>query len=475
MKIKYIFLFLTLSLCACDDYLDITPQGQIKGDELLTTKEGIEDALYGTYAKMRTSSLYGQELSFSTIDVMGGYHSCKGNQTVEALLKYDYNYSAIESIFSGVWTEMYSNISAVNNILGCPLLDNPTQYPYTVYRGEALGLRAFMHFDLMRLYAEQITTNPQADGIPYATEFSLKTPDFESLAKNYEHVIADLLEAERLLAGEDNHRNETYFMTSRHIHCNLHAVRALLARVYLTMGNKTEALNYALKVIEKSPYKLNLKTEIVNDLAGVLSLKETIFGIYFADFYTNVYNKLQATTSYYALNPRSDIESIYEKMADGLDYRTAAYFTSVDLGGTPTLRLSKLTDIYELQGMASSRPQERILGINLIRLPEMYLIAAEALLDTDINKATYYFDLMLASRGLQPLANRNPAVELTQEIINLERYKEFIGEGQEFFNMKRQHLPLVHFDEATGKEVSVAPSKAVFVVPIPDSEYENRF
>jgi hypothetical protein len=162
-------------------------------------------------------------------------------------------------------------------------------------------------------------------------------------------------------------------------------------------------------------------------------------------------------------------------MADGLDYRTAAYFTSVDLGGTPTLRLSKLTDIYELQGMASSRPQERILGINLIRLPEMYLIAAEALLDTDINKATYYFDLMLASRGLQPLANRNPAVELTQEIINLERYKEFIGEGQEFFNMKRQHLPLVHFDEATGKEVSVAPSKAVFVVPIPDSEYENRF
>ena len=89
MKIKYIFLFLTLSLCACDDYLDITPQGQIKGDELLTTKEGIEDALYGTYAKMRTSSLYGQELSFSTIDVMGGYHSCKGNQTVEALLKYD--------------------------------------------------------------------------------------------------------------------------------------------------------------------------------------------------------------------------------------------------------------------------------------------------------------------------------------------------------------------------------------------------
>lgn len=475
MKLKYIIIAMTLGLCACDDYLNITPDGQIKGEELISTKEGIEDALYGAYSQMRSSTLYGQELSFSALDVMGGYLSCKGNKTVEAIVKYDYKYSAVESMFEGVWTEMYSNISNVNSILSSSLLNNPTTYPYTIYKGEALALRAFMHFDLMRLYAEQITVNPQADGIPYATEFSLNTPDFESLAKNYEHVIADLLEAERLLANEDEYREDSYFMTSRHIHCNLHAARALLARVYMTMGNKDEALKYADKVIKESPYQLNIKTDIINDLAGVLSLKETLFGIYYADFYTNVYSKLQATTSYFSLNPRSDISAIYEKMADGLDYRTAAYFTTIDLGGTPTIRLSKLTDIYELQGISSSRPQERILGINLIRLPEMYYIAAEALMDKDIEKATWYFDQVLVSRGLQPLASRSENNVLTQEMINLERYKEFIGEGQEFYNMKRQNLPVIRLDEATGSEYTIPASSDIFVVPIPDSEYENRF
>ncbi len=474
-RIKYIIVALSLGLCSCDDYLDITPDGQVKGEELINSKDGLEDALYGAYSQLRSTTLYGQELSFGSLEIMGGYMSCRGNNAAEALIRHDYEYSTNESMFEGIWTEMYKNISNVNNIIGSNLLSNPKEYPYNIYKGEALALRAFMHFELMRLFAEQITQNPKADGIPYATEFSLNTPEFESLEENYKHVLADLQEAERLLAGEDEHRNESYFMTSRHIHCNLYAVQALLARVYLTMGNKDKALEYAEKVIAKSPYKLNNKTDIINDLAGVLSVKETIFGIYYADFYTSVYNKLHATTSYYSLNPRSDIESKYELYADGLDYRVSAYFTSVEVGGVSTLRLSKLTDIYELQGMASSRPEERILGINLIRLPEMYYIAAEALLEKDAKRATDYFDQVLVSRGLEPLANRAENNVLTIDMINLERYKEFIGEGQLFYNLKRQNLPIEHFNELTGNVDIVKPTPAVFVVPIPDSEYENRY
>ena len=259
-------------------------------------------------------------------------------------------------------------------------------------------------------------------------------------------------------------------MTDRQIHCNLYAVQALMARVYLTMGDKENAAVYAKKVIDESPYKLNVKTDINGDIAGVLSEKETLFGIYFAEFYNNVYAKLQATTSYYSLNPRGDIESIYEQQADGLDYRTTAYFTSVELGGTPTLRLSKLTDSYELQNMGSSRPKELIQGINLIRLPEMYYIMAEALLESDIESATEYYNQVLESRGLSAIKDQT----LTQELINLERFKEYFGEGQTFFNLKRQHLNINAWDNATGKEKVIPASKKIYVVPIPDSEYENR-
>lgn len=456
---------------SCDDFLDITPDGQVKRDELLNTKDGIEEAIYGVYAQLRSNSLYGQELSYSYLEIMAQTLDCYGNDAITALSNYDYEYSTVEYVFESVWTEMYKNISNVNSILNSPLIENATEYPYTVYRGEALGLRAFMHFDLMRIYAEQITVNPEADGIPYATEFSINTPDFEKLAKNYEHIIADLKEAEELLAGEDQYANTAVFMQDRQIHFNLYAVQATLARVYLTMGDKENAYIYAKKVIDNSGRTLNNKIDLVGDVAGVLSKKETIFGVYFAGFYNNVSTKLQQTSSYYSLDPRDDIMDIYNEEADGLDYRVNAYFTSVELGGSERIRLSKLTDIYELQGIASSRPTDLILGINMIRIPEMYYICAECLLDSDYDKALEYFDAVLVSRGLEPMANRTEGSTLTQELINLDRYKEFVGEGQTFFNMKRQNLPIKSVDGIK----TYQPSTAIYVVPIPDSEYENRY
>ena len=469
---KYILVALTYGIMftACDDFLDITPEGQIKGDEMLTSPEGIEDALYGVYSQMRSQTLYGQELHFSTVEILAQNLTCKGNTSIEAMGNYEYDNTNVKGMFEGIWTAMYKNISNVNSILAADLVASASQYPYTIYKGEALGLRAFMHFDLMRLYAEQITQNPEAEGIPYATEFSLNTPDFEPLAKNYEHVLADLHEAERLLADEAQYVNDRLFMTDRQIHCNLYAVQALMARVYLTMGDKENAAVYAKKVIDKSPYKLNVKTDINGDIAGVLSEKETLFGIYFAEFYSNVYNKLQATTSFYSLNPRGDIETIYEQNAEGMDYRTMAYFKNKEAGGTVIKRLVKFTDIYELEGIQSSRPEELILGINLIRIPEMYYIMAESLLESDVELATEYYNQVLESRGLSALKDQT----LTQELINLERFKEYFGEGQTFFNLKRQHLDINAWDDATGKEKVIKASKEVYVVPIPDSEYENR-
>lgn len=455
-----------LGATSCNGFLDITPDGQVKRDELLSTDEGIEDALYGVYAKMRTTSLYGQEMYFSTPEILSQTMYCYGNDGITAMSKYDYSNTTVKGVFESIWTDMYSNISNANSILNSSLIENAESYPLTIYKGEALGLRAFMHFDLMRLFAEQYTVNPNADGIPYATEFSLKTPDFESLAKNYEHVLADLLEAEQLLAEDDTYKNTSTFMNDRQIHMNLHAVRGLLARVYLTMGNKEKALEYAEKVINESGYKLKEKTEVNNDLAGVLSTKECLFGVYYASFYTQVSAKLQQTVTYSSLTLRDDFLEMYERGVSGLDYRTNAYFTSVDNGGTTTYRLSKFTDIYELNNNSSARPSSLIQGINLIRIPEMYYIAAEALLTSNPTKALEYYNEVITHRGLE--AQETP---LTQSDINTERYKEYIGEGQTFFNMKRQNLSITSYDNTT----VYRPENNIYVAPIPESEKENRY
>lgn len=469
-KMKYMILLLCAMMVAttsCDDFLDITPDGQVKRDPLLSTPEGIEDAMYGVYAQMRQQTLYGQELHFSTLEILSQTLWCYGNTGVTAMGGYKWEHSSVKSVFEGVWTAMYKNISNVNSILDAPLVANATEYPYTLYRGEALGMRAFMHFDLVRLFAAQYTVNPAAGGIPYATEFSLKTPEFESLAKNYEHIVADLLEAEALLADEEDYAGSGNFMLDRQIHFNLHAVRATLARVYLTMGNNEMAALYAQKVISEGNFSLKEKTEVVNDLAGVLSRKETIFGIYFPGFYTNVSGKLQQVTSYYSLDLRDDFMELYERDASGLDFRTMAYFSESGVGDDVKYRLCKLTDIYELNNMPSDRPAELILGVNLIRLPEMYYIAAEALLDSDYDTALALYNDVRMHRGLDPLEADKT---LTVELINDERYKEMIGEGQTYFNMKRQNLPILSHD---GKS-TYNPADGIYSIPVPDVEIENR-
>ena len=465
MKSRYIQLLtagLLLFTTSCEKFLDIVPEGEIKQKDLFKSASGVEDALYGVYAQMRQTSLYGQELTFGTLDVMAQYLDCYGNTQITELGKFNYKNSNVESLFEDIWTKMYNNISNVNAIVNCDLLQNES-YPFNIYKGEALGLRAFMHFDLVRLYTDQITVNPNAGGIPYATEFSLKIPAFQTAADNYKAIIADLREAERLLENEGEHTDETYFMTNRKIHFNLHAVRVTLARVYLTMGNKDSAYYYADKVIQESGCRLTEATEVNHDIAGVLSNNETIFGIYYAGFYSVVNPKLQQEVSFSSLDPRKDILSFYTE--GGEDVRHEAYFTTEN-----KLRLSKLTDIYELNGITSSRPADRVLGINLIRLPEMYYIAAEALLDSIPDRALALFDEVLTHRGLNPYETW-PSQAPLQQAINDERYREFIGEGQTFYNLKRQNLPINGVDGQT----TYPPSTTIYTVPIPNIEYSNRY
>ncbi len=473
--IYIVFALVFTVMPSCEKYLDITPEGQVNRDDLLSTPDGIEDALYGVYAQMRQATLYGQNLSFYYLEMMAQTLYSPNIDELKALSGYEYENPDVEAKFADIWKAMYNNISNVNSILSSSRIEGASEYPYTLYRGEALGLRAYMHFDLMRIFCEQYTVNPKAEGIPYQLHFSLNAPDFESLEKNYEHVIADLLEAERLLSNEAEVAGTSAFTSRRQTHFNLYAVRATLARVYLTKGEKAKAYEYAKMVIDGSGRTLTPKEEVKGSnhghMQGYISQKEGIFGIYYAEFYNLAYPVLEqpGNSFTYSLFPRYDIENIYMDDTGGSDdFRTGAYLKKT---GENSYRLGKFTDYYELNNIAEHRPADLILGINLIRLPEMYYICAEALLESDLTTATKYYDKVLSHRGITPLSERLSDNVLTLDRISKERYKEFIGEGQTFFNMKRLNQSIVN---ATG-EITYQPGKAIYVVPVPDVEYENRY
>lgn len=472
LNLKNIVLMLGVLLLSssCENFLDVHPKGEVTSKELLKDQKGFENALYGVYATMRDQTLYGRYLSYYTLDVMAQYYTSFGNTYITELRAYNYKQTDVETEFYNIWCKMYSNISNVNNVLDNLKHESTSSLKYyNIYKGEALGLRAFMHFDLLRIFSDQITENPGAEGIPYATEFSLTAPNFYKAKEVYTQIKSDLKEAERLLNDPDLYNSATAidnYLKDQSIHFNLQAVQATLARVYLTENKPDSALYYASQVINSEKQSLLKKTDLKDAFAGVLSPKETIFGLYFKGFYENVSKDLYQSISFYSLDLRYNIANIYQQNRVGNDYRWDEWF--LPASSTNKIRLKKITDIYQLNNKEC--PAEVIQGINLIRLPEMYYIASEAsLLQGNYPDALNYFNQVLASRGLTALDERIPAETLTIERIDEERYKELIGEGQSFFNMKRRNLDIQNADGQT-----IKASSKIFTVEIPEQEFDYR-
>ena len=126
----------------------------------------------------------------------------------------------------------------------------------------------------------------------------------------------------------------------------------------------------------------------------------------------------------------------------------------------------KLIDYMKIENIGERA--NAIRGFSLLRTAEMYLIAAEALLEENPTEARRYFDLEIASRGLNTFENRN--LPLTLENINNEYRKEFFGEGYEWYNMKRQNRDILSNAEMT----TLPASPKLYNLPIPVEEYDYR-
>jgi hypothetical protein len=71
--------------------------------------------------------------------------------------------------------------------------------------GEAIALRAYMHFDLLRIYAPSLAMNPgDRLFIPYVDKYPSYLSDRQTVGYCLERIIADLVEAQKILKDVDN-------------------------------------------------------------------------------------------------------------------------------------------------------------------------------------------------------------------------------------------------------------------------------
>src|SRR5437763_3910709 len=105
-----------------------------------------------------------------------------------------------------IWNSMYVCIANLNNLLAA--IDSRqsvfTGNNYQLVKGEALGLRAYLHFDLLRLFAPspaQSGLNSQA--IPYVTKLSPYTVPTSTTGEVLDACLSDLTVAKSLLLDQD--------------------------------------------------------------------------------------------------------------------------------------------------------------------------------------------------------------------------------------------------------------------------------
>ena len=475
MKLYKLFIACALSICvsSCDDFLDVNPEGEKLEKELFKNAQGFEDAIYGVYGSLQQANLYGKDMLWGVTEVLAqnlDWSSYEGKDL--SLYRYEES-DDIRQRFAMMWNKSYETLGWTNNILNQLQNWNEQSLPfYNYYKGEMLGIRAMLHFDLLRLFAP---TDESKQGIPYVKDYSFQVKPFYKVGEVYKMIIDDLLEAEKLLAPEESklsypRTDNAYhnFEKFRYTHFNIYAVRALLARVYWTKGDMALAAKYAQNVIDSKCFPLVNPEEIEGYLAGTLSPKETIFGVYSTSYHEMARDFLYEYISYRSYTAyEKTVKNIYQMDVpeNNQDFRFQTHFKG-EQGGI--YKCLKLVDRYTLENNVSENRKSLHTGVTLMHVSELYLIAAEALLESNPVKALEYFDEEIASRGLTKLSDRQ--MTLTKEMIYNEYRKEMFCEGQIWFNMKRLHKNIVNSNNGN----TIPASDKVYVLPIPEEEFEFR-
>ncbi len=451
--------YTTISLCitllflvSCSDWLDVKPKTTVEEDEFYSREIGFMESLTGIYIKMANTNLYARDLTYGFLDVLGQRYQNSGSAIdpypFQDPLYYTFPSTRTEETTANIWGSMYNTIANINNLI---MWTNKNRTAFTtpgyyeIIRGEALGLRAFLHFDLLRMYGPVYKNNPEAKRISYRSELTREAKEFSPANTAIDSIIRDLKEAERLLQDNDpllfdfpqNATDEMFmpgdrFLVYRHKRMNLYAVKATLARVYLYAGNKVEAAKYAQEVIDSKLF--NLVAE-VNDL---IHSKEIIFSIYVDQFAKQIVNEFE---DQFYVAQRTFLNDIFDVANDGTNDFRIKEGVGFDYGTFAiSLRKFKQDDIWvSTEGT-----------IPLIRLPEMYYILAEC--TDNYALATKYLNAIRNSRGADEIPPLSDNAGRLQE-VEKEYRKEFYGEGQLFFFYKRHfyktflHCPVTNMTE----------------------------
>lgn len=475
---KFALLIPVLALGACNDWLDISPRTEIKSDDNFSSEQGYKDALTGVYILMTDQAVYGKEMTFGMVDVLAQYYTGIGQSSHSYYndMAYQYKETSCENRINAIWSKGYNVIANINELIDH--IDQADQRMFTgrnyhLIRGEAYGLRAFVHFDLLRLFGKSYKADPTAQSIPYVMVSGKDVTPLSTVGGILDKALADLVIAEQELLADpvisgssENSTDDTSYQRDRTFKFNYYAVKMLQARIYLYKGDYTAAARAAKTIIGQDSFTWVPESEIsTSDPAqkNYVFSEELVFSLYISglrDLYTASFS---SNSGLYMTEESYDALYETDKYGAFADYRYIYQTESLsDIRVCTKLKQPENGNSMYLYRMP------------LMRISEAYYIAAECALlqDNDVSAAAGYLNTVRSHRGLNQELSENAEVAEMEDEVYKEYAKEYCCEGQLFYYFKRKNLSRIPVRTASNGNISITYVTPDYVLPLPDDEFE---
>ena len=436
-----------LAFVSCEGFLDVSPSNQADSSTCITSESDAQVMINGLMRKMTSSSYYGQNFMLFG-DARGGDFTIYTAGYTGSNMYY-FAHTQTSNTYSGLWSQGYNCLLQANNLiknLEAMKAEGTTSSTLDNILGQAYTARALIHFDLVRLYGQPYKMNKSAAGIAVVTEpvdagAQLKRGTVEEA---YTQIVADLNTAAPLLAKK---KVLGYI--------NYYANQAILGKVYMYMDNYASAATCFANVIDSGVYSLYKPGDWVASWTKQNG-SESIFelGIYPSegDLGGSAYGilfrrKNHGNSSAYGCFSASEY---WHQIMDNDDVRWGVMDYD-HMHGEET-RSNWPVCCYKYSGSPSlagdGKSTSTAVNVKVIRLSEIYLLAAEAYFQTN-NKGK-------AAELLNEIAKRNPnqpawtSANVSLDAIFDEYRRELLGEGKLFFEEMRQNRTVYFEDDAWG-------------------------
>lgn len=487
-----------LLFVSCKKFLDVNAEDQVLQEKLFEDGDGVRIAVNGVYRLLSTPELYGKNLSWGFLSSIGyNYEVNYLPYNMQDAARFNWEASSTQGITEEIWQKAYNVLANCNNIIQEVQKKDSNFFEYksneqNMILGEMYGVRAMLHFELLRIFSPAPSTGYAGQTIPYVTTYPEYQPVRLDMQTILSKIIEDMQQSRNLLARVDTAfitvpgstspviryntgriRSASWFILPqgdffnyRGERMNVMAATGLLARIYMYKADYENAFKYAKIIYDY--HKRNWFQWTQSIFQGQITDVDYI--------YTKRPDELLLTFS----NGRNydNYDKLFEGTAGAQYFRMQSdYITKLFGLDTDDFRLVGWYNRYNDQRYITwirprgtsyyaelvTKDQGPLLPV--IRFSEMYHILIECYIrQSNITDAVNLLNTLRLNRGAKEKISTSISANELMEVLVNDVVRETLTEGQTFFLFKRLNRSIYNGNS----DVIMRPQD--WYAPLPQSE-----